>query len=117
MLSVIEVTRRCIPPPARHVNCPCVGSRRGGTCVVPTNGRKRMETSMTAPASRRQARILFPQWQGAGDVPALRPGALALAEEFGEWKGWLVVPVAEDTPLTVQDGILGRMDLVRPPRT
>lgn len=56
--------------------------------------------------------LLFPQWQGAGDLPSLAAGARRLAELAPD-RLWQEVPVDTSGPLALQDGILGRGPLLR----
>ncbi|MFB9992064.1 arginase family protein [Deinococcus oregonensis] len=55
--------------------------------------------------------LLFPQWQGAGDLPALAQGARRLAQLAPE-RSWQEVPLTVSGGLTVQEGILGRAPLL-----
>ncbi|MFB9990832.1 arginase family protein [Deinococcus oregonensis] len=56
--------------------------------------------------------LLFPQWQGAGDLPALAQGARRLAQLAPDIL-WQEVPLTASEGLTVQDGIVGRAPLLR----
>lgn len=56
--------------------------------------------------------VLFAQWQGAGNRPLLASGARRLAELTPDVT-WRVVPVEPDSPLLVEDRILGRSALLR----
>ncbi|UQN09465.1 arginase family protein [Deinococcus sp. QL22] len=56
--------------------------------------------------------LLFPQWQGAGHLPALAQGARRLAHLAPDLS-WHEVPITATESLTVQGGILGRAPLLR----
>src|SRR5678816_3404350 len=56
--------------------------------------------------------LVFPQWQGAGDVPGLRESARALADAVGGDRRRLDVEVPPAHPLAVERGIHGRGELL-----
>jgi arginase len=56
--------------------------------------------------------LVFPQWQGAGDLPALRDSALALASRAFGTRRRVEVPVAPAHRLSRERGIEGRWELL-----
>ncbi|MFB9994966.1 hypothetical protein ACFFLM_23745 [Deinococcus oregonensis] len=56
--------------------------------------------------------LLFPQWQGAGDLPALAQGARRLAQLTPD-TSWQELPLTASEALTVQANILGHTPLLR----
>ena len=55
---------------------------------------------------------MFPQWQGAGEVPGLRESALALAAAVGGNRRRREVAVPPGHPLDLEGGIHGRGELL-----
>lgn len=56
--------------------------------------------------------LVFPQWQGAGNVPGLRESALAIADAIPWSRRRLEVPVEPGHPLSRERGIDGRAELL-----
>jgi arginase len=56
--------------------------------------------------------LVFPQWQGAGQVPGLRESALALAAAVGGDRRRRDVEIPPGHPLPVEGGIHGRGELL-----
>jgi arginase len=56
--------------------------------------------------------LVFPQWQGAGQVPGLRESALALAAAVGGDRRRREVEVPPGHPLEMEGGIHGRRELL-----
>ena len=60
----------------------------------------------------RELLLVFPQWQGAGQVPGLRESALALAAAVGGHRRRREVEVPPGHPLDMEGGIHGRRELL-----
>ena len=60
----------------------------------------------------RELLLVFPQWQGAGEVPGLRESALALAAAVGGHRRLREVEVPPGHPLDMEGGIHGRRELL-----
>jgi arginase len=56
--------------------------------------------------------FVFPQWQGAGDLPGLRDSALAIAAAISGNRSRIEVPVAAAHPVSREQGIEGRAELL-----
>jgi arginase len=56
--------------------------------------------------------LVFPQWQGAGQVPGLRESALAIAGAIPRARRRIDVPVRPGHPLSRERGIEGRSELL-----
>jgi len=56
--------------------------------------------------------LVFPQWQGAGQLPRLRESALALAAALPPTRSRVEVSVEPDHPLSIEHGIAGRSELL-----
>jgi len=67
-----------------------------------------------SPPPRRETELLlvFPQWQGAGDLPALRDSALVLASAVSGDRRRVEVPVAPGHRLSRERGIEGRSEVL-----
>jgi arginase len=56
--------------------------------------------------------LVYPQWQGAGQLPGLRDSALAIAEALSGNRRQVEVPVEPEHPLSREHGIEGRSELL-----
>src|SRR4030095_8012922 len=64
------------------------------------------------PPPERDLLLVFPQWQGAGQVPRLRESALALAGAISGNPKRVEGPVGPGHPLSRERGIEGRSELL-----
>ena len=64
------------------------------------------------PPPERDLLLVFPQWQGAGQVPRLRESALAIAGAISGNRTRVEVPVGPGHPLSRERGIEGRSELL-----
>src|SRR5262249_21644222 len=84
--------------------------RRAGRGVRPGPPRWRMRPPRGQP--EQDLLLVFPQWQGAGQLPRLRESALALAAALPPSRRRVEVAVEPGHPLSVQHGIAGRSELL-----
>ncbi|MCP3135933.1 arginase family protein [Pyxidicoccus sp. QH1ED-7-1] len=104
-MALVTATQRVNPARAWWA----YAARHPGMKVGVTRARNVNMTSTTRDGS---LGLFFPQWQGAGEVPALETGARRLRARLDGTGPWLEVEVPSLHPLRREDGLWGRGELL-----